>query len=611
MTNEEMRPSIGEYLDDVKEGLETPSDDSRLSAIENGMLNLKSQIRGMKIETETVSQQQTEERFEPDKLALADAALDLYRNNIQEKAEKKEEPSTRASRANTKAMIRSLSGHQMGGNSGKTSYEAGPNGSGDVGAPVPGNVTLPPLEIGEETMEEYQARVFESFGLDEACWAGYTQKGMKTMFGRQYPNCVKKTAKKTKKEEVEFTTEDVVSDLEEILLELDDTSWQSIDKAMRQLCQEHDMTPKQLHKDFKAKHGMIPDQWIKEQEVTEECGWLPLDEMTRVNKVGQLYDVSFIFRGGTSRFKFFWPSPQRPSKKEMQAAVEKFYPKARLLAYYPCMHQDEDNYMVMVPPMTENYEMIPEDTWDEMPEEINEVYHQICEEVGEPISFPMVDEESGDIFLYVEDHDTGEEQEVIIEGGLHAWFSKSKSKDGKPGWVQSDGSPCANEKGETKVPKCYSSQRLAALKRSKKGKNLIKAADARKRREDPGQQSKSGAAKPTMVKTFAKASDKKKYKSGDQTLKDESFNPLNEDEMKGLTVKSGHKRSVKQGAGLTQKGVDAVNRRTGGNLKTAVTTPPSKLKPGSKAANRRKSFCARSRGWTGERGKAARRRWNC
>jgi hypothetical protein len=83
------------------------------------------------------------------------------------------------------------------------------------------------------------------------------------------------------------------------------------------------------------------------------------------------------------------------------------------------------------------------------------------------------------------------------------------------------------------------------------------------------------------------------------------------DEMKGLTQKGGHKRSTDSGAGLTQKGVDAVNRKTGGDLKTAVTTPPSKLKPGSKAAGRRKSFCARSRSWDGERGKAARRRWNC
>jgi hypothetical protein len=62
---------------------------------------------------------------------------------------------------------------------------------------------------------------------------------------------------------------------------------------------------------------------------------------------------------------------------------------------------------------------------------------------------------------------------------------------------------------------------------------------------------------------------------------------------------------------MTAQGVAKYNRRTGGNLKTAVTTPPSKLKPGSKAAKRRKSFCARSKSWTGPRGKAARRRWNC
>ena len=66
------------------------------------------------------------------------------------------------------------------------------------------------------------------------------------------------------------------------------------------------------------------------------------------------------------------------------------------------------------------------------------------------------------------------------------------------------------------------------------------------------------------------------------------------------------------GGGMTQKGVDEYKRKNpGSKLQTAVTTPPSQLKKGSKAANRRKSFCARSRGWTGERGRAARRRWNC
>ncbi len=86
------------------------------------------------------------------------------------------------------------------------------------------------------------------------------------------------------------------------------------------------------------------------------------------------------------------------------------------------------------------------------------------------------------------------------------------------------------------------------------------------------------------------------------------------EEKKKLTGKDskGHFRATEKGAGMTAKGVRAARRENpGSKLQTAVTTPPSKLDPNSKAAKRRKSFCARSRGWTGERGKAARRRWNC
>ena len=68
-------------------------------------------------------------------------------------------------------------------------------------------------------------------------------------------------------------------------------------------------------------------------------------------------------------------------------------------------------------------------------------------------------------------------------------------------------------------------------------------------------------------------------------------------------------RSTKSGAGMTKKGVAAYRRKNpGSKLKTAVT---GKVKRGSKAAKRRKSFCARSKGWKSERGKAARRRWKC
>jgi hypothetical protein len=68
-------------------------------------------------------------------------------------------------------------------------------------------------------------------------------------------------------------------------------------------------------------------------------------------------------------------------------------------------------------------------------------------------------------------------------------------------------------------------------------------------------------------------------------------------------------RSTKEGAGMTSTGVKKYRAENpGSKLKTAVT---GKVKAGSKAAKRRKSFCARSKGWTGERGKAARKRWKC
>ncbi len=69
--------------------------------------------------------------------------------------------------------------------------------------------------------------------------------------------------------------------------------------------------------------------------------------------------------------------------------------------------------------------------------------------------------------------------------------------------------------------------------------------------------------------------------------------------------------------GLSAKGRAHFKRKQGSNLKPPVTTKPSKLKRGSKAAKRRKSFCARSRGFKradgtySEKAKAARRRWNC
>ena len=73
--------------------------------------------------------------------------------------------------------------------------------------------------------------------------------------------------------------------------------------------------------------------------------------------------------------------------------------------------------------------------------------------------------------------------------------------------------------------------------------------------------------------------------------------------------------------GLNAKGVASYRRENpGSKLQTAVTTAPSKLKPGSRDAARRKSFCARMSGMEGPmkkpNGEPTRkalslRKWNC
>jgi len=84
------------------------------------------------------------------------------------------------------------------------------------------------------------------------------------------------------------------------------------------------------------------------------------------------------------------------------------------------------------------------------------------------------------------------------------------------------------------------------------------------------------------------------------------------------TGQGGNYRKTSSGAGMTAKGVAAYNRKTGGNLKTAVT----EKKPSKMRAKRRKSYCSRSAGQMKmhnincsktpeKRICAARRRWRC
>ena len=97
-------------------------------------------------------------------------------------------------------------------------------------------------------------------------------------------------------------------------------------------------------------------------------------------------------------------------------------------------------------------------------------------------------------------------KKAIREEGLHAWFKNSRSKGGKPGWVQVvSGKPCARQPGQKSTPKCVSSSKRASMTPAER-----RSAQARKRRADPNQRFKTGAAKPTYVSTDKPSKSKSK-----------------------------------------------------------------------------------------------------
>ena len=124
---------------------------------------------------------------------------------------------------------------------------------------------------------------------------------------------------------------------------------------------------------------------------------------------------------------------------------------------------------------------------------------------------------------------------MINEEGLRDWFGKSKSKDGKKGWVNVvTGGTCASDEPGEGTPKCVSSAKRASMSKAER-----LSAQRRKKKADPGQQQKSGAAKPTYV-----ATDKKKMKKEEMELLEYS----------GL-VRAGIKVAGKRGGRAVQGGL--------------------------------------------------------
>jgi len=110
----------------------------------------------------------------------------------------------------------------------------------------------------------------------------------------------------------------------------------------------------------------------------------------------------------------------------------------------------------------------------------------------------------------------GKKPKDMNEGSLHKWFKGSKSKDGKGGWVNVvTGGTCASDEPGEGTPKCVSSAKRASMTKAER-----LSAARRKKKADPGQQSKTGAAKPTYVSTDSPRKKKMKEETQLNEVKD-------------------------------------------------------------------------------------------
>ena len=258
------------------------------------------------------------------------------------------------------------------------------------------------------------------------------------------------------------------------------------------------------------------------------------EKVERYNEIGQTVVVHLMWRGKPYILQMFFPGAKFPTRQEITRQVEGIYPNAVVQTAYPATTDPtKPTIRVAKEGWTAKYKKSID---CDNPKGFSQRAHcqgrkKMAEEKDHEVSMAnsqldktienarklkkKIGTKEKNLPAWVQakitntDHNmdaaSSYTEGTVSEEGLRDWFGKSKSKDGKKGWVNVvTGDSCASDKPGEGIPKCVSSAKRASMSKKER-----RAAAAAKRREDPGQQRKSGAAAPTMVKTDRKKKTKK------------------------------------------------------------------------------------------------------
>jgi hypothetical protein len=241
-------------------------------------------------------------------------------------------------------------------------------------------------EFSDIQINSMRAAGIEVEVLDEKCWKGYEKKGMKTMFGKRYPNCVKKeeveqvkegdgdpcwdTHKQVgmkkkggrmvpncvpKNEEVQMTERERVleglmgdrakkavdhqrkgthGDDHEMKKDMD-SAQKSVDRMNTRM--GADAAAKRVERDVKRRFPKNEEVELEDANgkkfaevidvVTNEDLGITMSEAARIpQQYGNIYLVGFNWKSRYMMMRLFFPEVKKPSRKEVQEALDKIYP---------------------------------------------------------------------------------------------------------------------------------------------------------------------------------------------------------------------------------------------------------------------------------------------
>ena len=258
------------------------------------------------------------------------------------------------------------------------------------------------------------------------------------------------------------------------------------------------------------------------------------EKVERYNEIGQTIVVHLMWRGKPYFLQMFFPGAKFPTREEVTRQVQGIYPTAVVQTVYPATTDPtKPTIRVAKEGWTAKYKKSIDcdnpkgfsqrahcqgrkKMAEEKDHEVSMAHSQLDKTIENARKLKKklgTKEKNLPAWVQAKITDTDHNmdaassytEEIVNEEGLRDWFGKSKSKDGKKGWVNVvTGDSCASDKPGEGIPKCVSSAKRASMSKKER-----RAAAAAKRREDPGQQRKSGAAAPTMVRTDRKKKTKK------------------------------------------------------------------------------------------------------